>query len=312
VATRGERTTAPEHTADQRPNGPCRERSGRTVRNCSVSPKPPEAWVDEVRIAYRWGAGDVARMRIFARELMALQPDAALAATTPALAALVAETRTVPIVFVRVSDPIGDGFVDNLAKPSGNVTGFSNIGTFLAGKWVQLLKQIAPNLARVTVLFNPATAPGRGLHFLGVVEAAGSSIGIEVSAARVSDEAGIERAVAAIGHEANSGLIILPDVFLIVHRLLIIELAARHRVPTIYQYRYFAASGGLISYGTVALDQYSKAAGYIDRIFNGVKVSDLPVQQSERFELVINLSTAKVLGLDVPLQLQQLADEVIE
>jgi putative ABC transport system substrate-binding protein len=147
---------------------------------------------------------------------------------------------------------------------------------------------------------------------LGVVEAAGSSIGIEVSAARVSDEAGIERAVAAIGHEANSGLIILPDVFLIVHRLLIIELAARHRVPTIYQYRYFAASGGLISYGTVALDQYSKAAGYIDRIFNGVKVSDLPVQQSERFELVINLSTAKVLGLDVPLQLQQLADEVIE
>jgi len=128
----------------------------------------------------------------------------------------------------------------------------------------------------------------------------------------VSDEAGIERAVAAIGHEANSGLIILPDVFLVVHRLLIIELTARHRVPTIYQYRYFAASGGLISYGTVALDQYSKAADYIDRIFKGVKLSDLPVQQSERFEMVINLSTAKALGLDVPLQLQQLADEVIE
>jgi putative tryptophan/tyrosine transport system substrate-binding protein len=266
----------------------------------------------KVRIAYRWGAGDVARMRIFARELMALQPDAALASTTPALAALVAETRSVPIVFVRVSDPVGDGFVDSLATPHGNVTGFSNIGTFLAGKWVQLLKQIKPDLTRATVMFNPATSPGGGLHFLRVAEAAGLSLGIEVSAAHVNDASGIEHVIAAIGRERSGGLISLPDVFLSVHRPLIIELTAQHRVPAIYQYRYFTASGGLLSYGTVALDQYSKAAEYIHRIFNGAKLSDLPVQQSERFELVINLNTAKALGLDVPLQLQQLADEVIE
>jgi len=266
----------------------------------------------KVRIAYRWGAGDVARMRIFARELIALQPDAVLASTTPALAALVAETRTVPIVFVRVSDPVGDGFVDSLSKPSGNVTGFSNIGTFLAGKWIQLLKQITPSLARVSVMFNPETAPGGGVHFLRAAEAAGSSIGIDVVAARVNDDSGIKHAVATIGHEKSGGLIILPDVFLVVHRQLIIELTARHRVPTIYQYRYFPASGGLMSYGTVALDQYSKAAEYIHRIFNGATVSDLPIQQSERFELVINLNTAKALGFDIPLQLQLLADEVIE
>jgi putative tryptophan/tyrosine transport system substrate-binding protein len=161
-------------------------------------------------------------------------------------------------------------------------------------------------------MFNPATAPGGGLHFLRVAEAAGSSIGIEVSAARVNDDAGIEHAIAAVGRKASGGLIMLPDVFLVVHRQLIIELTARYRVPTIYQYRYFAASGGLMSYGTVALDQYSKAAEYIDRILNGAKLTDLPVQQSQKFELVINLNTAKALGLDVPLQLQQLADEVIE
>jgi putative ABC transport system substrate-binding protein len=266
----------------------------------------------KVRIAYRWAAGDAARMRTFASELMAFQPHAAVAVTTPALAALVRESRALPIVFTRVSNPVGDGFVNSLAKPGGNVTGFSNIGTLLFEKWVQLLKELVPGLTRAAVMFNPATAPGGGLDFLRLTEVAASSIGIEVSAARVHDAAGIEHAIAAVGREANIGLIIGPDVFLGVHRQLIIEQAARYRVPTIYQYRYFAASGGLISYGADVLDQYNRAAEYIDRILKGAKPADLPVQQPTKFELVINFKTAKVLGLTVPDKLLALADEVIE
>jgi putative tryptophan/tyrosine transport system substrate-binding protein len=266
----------------------------------------------KVRIAYRWAAGDATRMRTFASELMAFQPDAVLAVTTPALAALVDDARAVPIVFVRVADPVGDGFVNSLAKPSGNVTGFTNMVNSLAGKWIQLLKEIAPSLAQVTVMFNPATAPGGGLDFLRFAEAAAPSAGVQVRAARVNDASDIERAIAAVARERNGGLINLPDVFLVVHRRLTIELTARYRVPAIYQYRYFAASGGLISYGPDVLDQYSKAAEYIDRILRGEKSANLPVQAPTKFELVLNLKTAKGLGLDVPWILQQRADEVIE
>jgi putative ABC transport system substrate-binding protein len=266
----------------------------------------------KVRIAYRWAAGDAARMRTFASELIALQPDAVLAVTTPALAALVGETRTVPIVFVRVADPVGDGFVNSLAKPGGNVTGHSNFAPSLAGKWLQLLKEIAPGLARVTVMFNPVTTPGGGLDFLRFAEAAAPSAGVQVSAARVNDASDIERVIAAVAREGNGGLINLPDIFLVVHRKLTIELTARYRVPTIYQYRYFAASDGLISYGPDVLDQYSRAAEYIDRILKGEKPGDLPVQQPTKFELVINLKTANALGLVVPNSMQLLADEVIE
>jgi putative tryptophan/tyrosine transport system substrate-binding protein len=265
-----------------------------------------------VRIAYRWAAGDANRMQTLARELVALQPDAIFAVTTPAVAALLGETRTVPIVFARVSDPVGDGFVSSLAKPSGNVTGFINFEPSLAGKWLQLLKELVPGIARVTVMFNPATTPHAGSDFLRAAEAAASSIGMEVRAARVHDVAEIERVIGAVAAEPNGGLINLPDVFLVVHRELTIELTARHRVPAVYQYRYFASSGGLMSYGPDVMDQYIRAAEYIDRILKGTKPADLPVQVPTRYELVINLKTAKALGLNVPLNLQQLADEVIE
>jgi putative ABC transport system substrate-binding protein len=265
-----------------------------------------------VRIAYRWAAGDANRMQTAARELVALQPDAILAVTTPAVAALLGETHTVPIVFVRVANPLGSGFVSNLAKPDGNVTGFSNIEPSLAGKWLQQLKDVVPSIARVTLMFNPATTPGGGSEFLRFAEAAASSMGIEVKAARVHDVAGIERAIAAVASDANGGLINLPDVFLIAHRELTIELTARHRVPTIYQYRYFASSGGLMSYGPDVIDQYTRAAEYIDRILKGAKPADLPVQAPTKYELVINLKTAKALGLEIPRDLLLVADEVIE
>ena len=260
-----------------------------------------------VRIAYRWAAGDANRMQTAARELVALQPDAILAVTSPPVAALLGETRTIPIVFTRVSDPVASGFVSNLAKPDGNVTGFTTYEFSLAGKWLQLLKDVVPSIARVTLMFNPATAPVGGSDFLRSAEVAASSMGIEVKAAPVHDVAEIERAIVA-----NGGLINLPDVFLAAHRELTIELTARHRVPTIYQYRYFASSGGLMSYGVDVVEQYTRAAEYIDRILKGAKPADLPVQAPTKYELVINLKTAKALGLEIPRDLLLVADEVLE
>jgi putative tryptophan/tyrosine transport system substrate-binding protein len=266
-----------------------------------------------VRLLYRWGNGDVDRIRTFARELIAFQPDGVLAVSTPVVRALVAETLTVPIVFVRVADPVGDGLVDNAAKPGGNVTGFSVLQASIAGKWLQLLKEIAPGVTRVAVMFNPATAPHRGgLDFFHVAEAAAQSIGVKVNAAPVHDVAEIERVIAGVAGDANGGLISAPDIFQVIHREMIVDLTVRYHVPAIYQYRYFTAIGGLISYGTEPLDQFTRAAEYFDRILKGTKVTDLPVQAPTKYELVINLKTAKALGLDVPLHLQQRADEVIE
>src|SRR5262245_14190935 len=265
------------------------------------------------RIVYRWGNGEVDRIRTFAREFTALQPDAVLAVSTAAVRALMGETRTVPIVFVRVPDPTGDGLIDNLAKPGGNVTGFSVFEPSIAGKWLQLLKEIAPGVTHVAVMFNPATAPyRRGLDFIRIVEATAQSIGVKANVAPVHDIAEIERVIAVLAGEANGGLISIPDVFLTVHRDRIIDLAARYRVPAIYQYRYFTGRGGLISYGTDALDQFTRAAEYIDRILKGAKLADLPVQAPTKYELVINLKTAKALGLTVPDSMLARADEVIE
>jgi len=265
------------------------------------------------RIVYRWGNGEVDRIRTFARELIALQPDAVLAVSTAAVRALMDETRTVPIVFVRVPDPVGDGLVDNVAKPGGNVTGFSVLEPSVAGKWLQLLKEIAPAVTRVAVMFNPATAPYRGgLDFFRVAEAAAQSIGVKANAAPVHDIAEIERVIAVLDGEGNDGLMSVPDVFQVVHRDLIIDLAARYRVPAVYQYRYFTGRGGLISYGTDALDQFTRAAEYIDRILKGAKPTDLPVQAPNKYELVINLRSANALGLTVPPSLLARADEVIE
>jgi putative ABC transport system substrate-binding protein len=266
-----------------------------------------------LRIAYRWGQGELDRARTVARELIALQPEAVLAASTPAVKALSGETRTVPIVFVRVGDPLGDGLVDSMASPGGNVTGFSTYEVSIAGKWLQLLEEIAPSVARATFMFNPATAPAKGgSDFLRVTEAAALSAGVKVSAAPVHNVTDIERVIAAVASEGNGSLISGPDLFLNTHRDVTIELTARYRVPAIYQYRYFATEGGLISYGSDVLDQYARAAEYIDRILKGAKPTDLPVQAPIKYELVINLKTAKALGLEVPATLLARADEVIE
>ena len=264
------------------------------------------------RIAYRWAGGDTDRMRTFAKELIALQPDVILATTTPAVDVLLRESRTVPIVFVRVADPLGSGFVSNWARPGGNVTGFVFFEPSLLTKWLGLIKEIAPGIARVTVMFNPATVSGGGLHFLRLAETAAQSIAVELKAGPVHDAAGIEHVVAALAQAPAGGLMPLPDIFLNVHRELIIELTTRYRVPTVYQYRYFATGGGLVSYGPDVTDQYVRAASYVDRILRGEKPADLPLQAPTKYELVINLTTAKALGLTVPPSLLARADEVIE
>ena len=243
---------------------------------------------------------------------MALRPDVVLATTTPVVAALLRESRSVPIVFLRVSDPVDSGFVHNLPTPGGNVTGFANFEPSLATKWLGLLKEIAPHITRATAMFDPATAPGGGSHFLRLAEAAAPSLAVELNAGPVHDVAEIERVVADVAREPNGGLMTLPDVFLNVHRELIVELTTRYRMPANYTYRYFVTGGGLISYGPDVIDQYVRAASYVDRILKGEKPADIPVQAPTKYELVINLKRAEALGLKVSPTLLSRADEVIE
>ena len=264
-----------------------------------------------LRIELRWSGADADRIRALAKELVDLQPNAIFVVTTPATGALARETRTIPIVFAGVSDPIGSGFAANLAHPGGNITGFmanDPAGT-LGGKWVELLKQIAPRTVRVALLFNPATAVPLQ-YTLPSIQAAASSFAIQVSEAPVHAKDEIEGVIAAQARDPGGGLIVMPDVFNDVNRELIIALAARYSVPTIYFNRFF--SGGLISYGDVRIEQFRLAAGYIDRILKGEKPADLPVQVPTKFELIINLKTAKALGLTIPDKLLATADEVIE
>jgi len=264
-----------------------------------------------LRIELRWSAADADTMRKLAKELVDLRPNAIFGVTTPAVGALARETRTIPIVFAGVSDPIGGGFVANLAHPGGNITGFTtgNADPALGGKWVELLKQIAPRTARVALLFNPATVvPVQ--FFMPSIQAAAASFAVQVSAAPVHGKDEIEGVVAAQARDPGDGLIVMPDVFNDVNRELIIALAARYSVPTIYFNRFF--SGGLISYGDVRSEQFRLAAGYIDRVLKGEKPADLPVQVPTKFELIINLKTAKALGLTIPDKLLATADEVIE
>jgi putative ABC transport system substrate-binding protein len=265
-----------------------------------------------VQFEYRWAAGEVGRIRTFAKELVELQPDVILARTTAVTAALLQETRTIPIAFVVVSDPVGDGFVASMARPGGNVTGFTNVEASLGGKWLELLKGIAPRVARVAVIFNPNTAPGGGSYYVRLVKDAAESIAVKMVATPVQDAAEIERAIDAFTREPNGSLLVLPDVTTAFHRELIIALAARHRLPAIYANRYYVASGGLVSYGVDIVDLYRSAASYVDRILKGAKPSDLPIQAPTKFELVINLKAAKAIGLDVPASLLARADEVIE
>jgi putative ABC transport system substrate-binding protein len=264
------------------------------------------------RFDTRWAPPDDAEARQrFAKELVALQPDLILSYNTPTTAALLKQTRTIPIVFVNVSDPVGSGFVASFARPGGNVTGFTNIEPTMAGKWLELLKEIAPRVKRVAFLFNPATAPYAEIY-LGPFKAAAASFGVEAIVAPVHHRSELEPAIAALARAPNGGLVAVTDSFLNVHRAEIISLAARYRLPAVYAYRFFPKLGGLLSYGNDPLDNIRRAATYADRILKGAKPSELPAQAPVKFELVINMKTAKALGLDVPWQLQQRADEVIE
>src|SRR6266567_1776461 len=249
------------------------------------------------RIDTRWTtpADAVSRQR-FAKELVALQPDVILSHTTPTTAALLQQTHTIPIVFATVSDPVGSGFVASFPHPGGNVTGFTSIEPTMPTKWLQLLKEIAPRVARIAFLFNPATAP-YAKFFLDPLKAAAPSVGVEVIASPVRDTSELEAVIAAQAGELNSGLIVTPDSFMDVHRAEIASLAARYRVPAVYPFHQFAQVGGLLSYGNDQLDNYRRAADYVDRILRGAKPSELPVQAPVKFELVINLKTAKALGL---------------
>jgi putative ABC transport system substrate-binding protein len=264
-----------------------------------------------LRIEVRWSAGDADRMTTSAKELVGLRPDAIFGVTTPVIGALARETRTIPIVFTGVSDPIGSGFAANFTHPGGNITGFTVNDPALGGKWVELLKEIAPRTVHVALLFNPVTTVPLQF-FMPSIQAAASSFAIEVSAAPVHAKDEIEGVIAAQARNPGGGLFVMPDVYNDANRELIIALTARHGVPAIYYNRFFSELGGLISYGDVRGEHFHLAAGYIDRILKGEKPADLPVQAPTKFELVINLKTAKALGLEVPLRLQQLADEMIE
>jgi ABC-type uncharacterized transport system substrate-binding protein len=263
-----------------------------------------------VQIDYRWSAGDAELFRRHAAELAVLAPDVILATGSATVGPLLQATRTVPIVFVQVPDPVGAGFVESLARPGGNATGFTIFEYGISGKWLELLKEIAPSVTRVAVLRDPAIAAGAGQ--LGAIQSVAPSLGVELRPLGVRDAGEIERSVTAFARSSNGGLIVTGSTLALVHRDLITTLAARHRLPAVYNSRYFATVGGLISYGSDSIDPYRRAASYVDRILKGEKPADLPVQAPTKYELVINLKTAKALGLEVPPTLLARADEVIE
>jgi putative ABC transport system substrate-binding protein len=268
-------------------------------------------WTDgrNARIDTRWGT-DAGSTRKYAAELVALAPDVILASASTATSALQQTTRTMPIVFVAVIDPVGAGYVESLARPGGNLTGFSLFEYGLSGKWLELLKEIAPGVTRVAVIRD--TAVGSGVGQYAIIQAVAPSLGVELRPIDMRDPGEIERAVVAFARVPNSGLIIVGAPSAVVHRNLIVTLAARHQLPAVYPLSYFARSGGLMSYGPDSIEPYRRAAGYIDRILKGEKPADLPVQAPTKYELTINLKTAKALGFDVPPSLLARADEVIE
>jgi putative tryptophan/tyrosine transport system substrate-binding protein len=271
-------------------------------------------WVDgrNVRIEHRWAAGSVERLEAFAKELVGWRANVIVAHTTPSVIALRKETATIPIVFAQISDPIGAGFIANVARPGGNITGFSNFEASIGSKWIELLKETAPGVMRGAILFNPETAPYVGRYYQEPFEAAARSFGVQPSASPVRSDVEIASALAALQGEPPGGLIVMPDTFNIVHRQQIIELAARHRVPAIYPYGFAVREGGLISYGVDPVDLFRRAAGYVDRVLKGAKAAELPMQAPVKFELLINLKTANALALKIPQTLLATADDVIE
>jgi putative ABC transport system substrate-binding protein len=270
-------------------------------------------WTDgrNIQIETRFGGADAARIRAHAAELVALAPDVIVGQTTPVIRALRQATSSVPIIMAAVNDPVDQGFVSSLAHPGGNITGFTFIDFEMVGKWLEMLKEAAPGVSRAALMFNPDTSPHYYVY-LRSFEAMPRSIAVEVTAAPVRDTAEAEEAIAKLGRELGGGLIVPPDAFTIVHDQLLVRLAQQHRVPAVYSYRRSVAQGGLMSYGPDPFDNFRRSASYVDRIFKGAMPADLPVQQPTKFELLINLKTAKALGIDVPPTLLARADEVIE
>jgi putative ABC transport system substrate-binding protein len=306
---------------------------GERVRRIGVLMEPPEddsegkahltgftqalgelGWIEgrNLRIDVRWAGGSFERIRLFAKDLVDLQPDVILSRGTPATAAFQRQTRTIPIVFVAVGDPVGSGFVAGLPRPGGNITGFGDAEQAISGKWLELLMEIAPGIKRVAIMLNPDVAPGGGSYFMPSVEAAARSLKVEPIAARVHSDAEIESVMTSLGREPSGGLVVIPDGFVLVHRAPIISLAARNKVPAVYWDNVFARDGGLLGYGPDRVDLFRRSASYVDRILRGAKPADLPVQLPTKFEMVVNLRTAKALGLTIPAILQATADEVIE
>lgn len=268
-------------------------------------------WIDgrNAQIDTRWGSGDANRIRMFAAELASLKPDVIVVDGAPAIGALLRETHSVPIVSANASDLIGAGFVTNLARPGGNLTGLLNFEFSVGGKWLELLKEIAPSVNRVAVVLNPdnPSSPGQ----LQAIQAVAPS-DVRVISMAVRDAKELHTALSTFAHDANDGLIVMPTVFNLLHRAELISFAAEHHIPAIYPFRSFAEGGGLITYGVVVLDLYRRAAWYVDRILKGEKPGDLPIQVPTKFELIINLKTARALGLNVPAHLQQIADEFVD
>jgi putative ABC transport system substrate-binding protein len=264
-----------------------------------------------IRIEHRYSGGDLGRIRAHATELVHSAPGLIVGSGTPITAALKEATSTIPIVFNLVNDPVGQGFVASLSRPGGNITGFTFIDFPLIGKWLEMIKEIAPGVRHIALMFNPDTTPFYPA-FLHELEAANKSLAVELSASPVHDEAEVEAAITALAREPGGGLIAAPDAFINNHRRAIMTLTERHRLPAIYGFRQFATEGALISYGPDSADIVRHSAGYVDRILKGERPADLPVQAPTKYELVINLKTAKALGIDVPLHLQQIADGVIE
>jgi putative ABC transport system substrate-binding protein len=271
-------------------------------------------WSDgrNLRIDIRWAPGSVERTRIFAKELVDLQPDVILVGSTSQTAALQRETHSIPIVFATVSDPVGEGFVAGLHRPGGNITGFITSEASLAGKWLELLTEIAPSVKRSAIMFNPETAPGRGSYFLPTFETAAQALKVEPIVAPVDSDTEIETVMTSLGREPVGGLVVMPDTFMNAHRAPIILLAARYNVPAVYYHSAFARDGGLLSYGPDPLDIFRRSASYVHLILRGAKPADLPVQLPVRFEMALNPKTAKALGLTPPPSIWVRVDELIE
>jgi putative ABC transport system substrate-binding protein len=263
-----------------------------------------------VRIELRWAGGSVAAMKALAKELVALEPDVIVVVSTPATAVVMQETHTIPVIFVQNFDPVGSGLVKSLVTPEGNVTGFTSYEPAIGSKWLELLKGVAPQVARVAVMYDPQTAPYAGI--LGSIEAAAPIFAVQTIAMPIQDAGTIEKAIEAFAREANGGLMVLPDVTMTVHEKLIVELAGQHRLPAIYSWRHFVTLGGLMCYAVDLPALWRRAASYVDQVLKGEKPANLPIQQPTKFELVINLTAAKALGLTIPASILSLADDLID